>query len=110
MVGEAAQPWPGDGAAEVEDTPDRWVPPVGDRRERERGGPQERGKWAGLVWWAGWREQKKEGLGQRREKEKVKKEAGRRWVGLKKGGREEERVWFFYFENTQTQTKTCNHK
>jgi hypothetical protein len=59
MVGEAAQPWPGDGAAEVEDTPDRWVPPVGDRRERERGGPQERGKWARLVWWAGWREQKR---------------------------------------------------
>jgi hypothetical protein len=34
------------GRPEVEDAPDRWVPPVGDRRERERGreegGPQER--------------------------------------------------------------------
>jgi hypothetical protein len=30
-----------------------------------------------------------------KEKEKGEKEAGRRWVGMKEGGREEERVCFF---------------
>jgi hypothetical protein len=27
------------GAPEVEDTPDRWVPPVGERERERRGGP-----------------------------------------------------------------------
>jgi hypothetical protein len=46
--------------------------------------------------------------GLRKDKEKGKKQVG--WVGLK-GGRERERGFGFpFFENTQTQTKTWNHK
>jgi hypothetical protein len=47
------------GAPEVGDDPDRWAPPVGEcvreGRERWAGGLS----WAGRVWWADWREEKK---------------------------------------------------
>jgi hypothetical protein len=35
------RPWGRMGRPEVEDAPDRWVPPVGDQRER--------GRWSGSV-------------------------------------------------------------
>jgi hypothetical protein len=72
------------GAPEVGDDPDRWAPPVGEcvreGRERWAGGLS----WAGRVWWADWREEKKG------------EELGRGPDGERKG------VWglfFFFFSN-----------
>jgi hypothetical protein len=60
----------GGGQAEVEDAPDRWVPPVGEREREERAG----------HWWAGVG-RKRAGRGWKK-KEGRKMGRGRKWAGL----------------------------
>jgi hypothetical protein len=52
----AAGPGKGRRRPEVEDSPDRWVPPVGEREREERKRWAGGFNWAGRNWWAAGRE------------------------------------------------------